>query len=141
MPAVLSDSLIDFAAKAVLGNSPTPPNLYLGLFVNNITPTAGNVLADFTECSAPGYARVSLTPGNWTGSTTLGVADYLYPTITFAITGPGTPGQTVYGHFVLDPSASVWWWAQVWTTAWVIPATVTSNPTVTLEWKDTQCSG
>lgn len=139
MPAVLSDALVDFAAQSILGLNPTWPTLYLGLFVNNVTPTAGTTYASFTECSAPGYARVALTPGNWTGGVTVGVADYFYPTITFAITGPGTPGQTVYGHWVFSPSTSTWFWAQVWTTAWVIPNPVTSNPTVTLEWKDDQC--
>lgn len=139
MPAVLMDPLVDFAAQSILGQSPTVPNLYLGLFVNNITPTAGMAYSGVTECSAPGYARVSLTPANWTGSTSLGVANYSYPTITFAITGPGSPGQTVYGHYVFDPSTSELWWVQVWATAWVIPATVTANPTVTLNWTDDQC--
>lgn len=139
MSDVLSDVAVDLVSKYILGKNPSTPSLELGLFVNNFTPTADSTIGDFLECTAPGYARIALAEADWTGSASSGVAQYAHPPVTFAITGPGVPGQTVYGHFVYDTGSAAVLWSAKWTTAWVIPAGGTTNPTVTPTWKEEEC--
>lgn len=139
MADVLTNLAIDLMAQFILGKLQPAVDLKLHLFVNNYTPVVGSTSSDFTECTAPGYAAIDLPASGWTGSTTAGVASYSHATATFAITGPGSPGQTVYGHYIEDATTGDVISAQLWSTAWVIPATVTTNPSVTPTWTDQAC--
>ena len=140
MADVLNDPLVDFMALASLGADPVPPTLRLILYVNNLAAyTHATILADLTECTAPGYAGVDLNPVNWTGGVVAGVADYLYPPITFTMTGPGGPAQTVYGQAVVNTADGVLWWGSKWTTPFAIPSGGGAVQ-VSLFWEDKVCS-
>lgn len=139
MADILNSLCIDQVSKYVLGKTVTTPSLTLGLYVNNYTPTSESLLANFTECTAPGYARIALPQSGWTGSTVLGVATYTYTTVTFSLSGPGSPAQTIYGHFILDLTSNKVWWAQLWTTPYVIPGAPTSQPSITPQWQMQMC--
>lgn len=74
----------------------------LGLFTNTPSITPTTVLADLTEATFDGYARVTLT--TW-GAAFLdpngNYADSVAPTGTFTLTGT-TVLETITGVFVLD---------------------------------------
>lgn len=109
-------------------------NLTLKLYVNNHTPVVTDTAAAYTECTATGYAAVTLTGASWTGSTTGGVADYTYPAVTFTFTAG--LGQTIFGAYLVDQAGNVE--AGLLDTAFAIPAgggTVTIN----LEEKQQAC--
>jgi len=68
-------------------------SLWLGLYLDDPEPAEAAALADLTEPSGNGYARVELLQENWT------VADDLasYPQVTFTATGAW---GNVYGYFI-----------------------------------------
>jgi len=73
---------------------------YYGLFVNNLTPTGANILADFTECTDGGYISTGrqhpvFTAAYLNGSNQ-GELDGATLTWTFSYSGGGF---TVYGYF------------------------------------------
>ncbi len=123
----------------VIQGQTVPPALALGLYVNNLAPGPTFQFPAVIECSAPGYARVPLLLGNWSGTVQNAIADFTYPPITFGITGPGNPPQTVFGHFYVDTKSNEIWWAQLWATPWVIPPVVIQNPVVYPTWLLQQC--
>lgn len=139
MADVLNNLLLDRKSKWALGIDNALPTLTVRLFVNNITPQCDDILSDYTECTAPGYAAETLTPGDWTGSTSSCVVTYNYPTITFTFTGPGVPGQTIYGHLVEDSDTGDLWWAGLWTTPYTIPP-LGGAAELTIVWSDKQCT-
>lgn len=139
MADVLTNACVDAIAQYILGKANQARSLSLGLFVNNIAFQSGTALANLTECTAPGYARMPLGAANWTGGTILGVATYTQLVQTFGITGQGNPAQTVFGHFVIDTNTNTVLWGQTWATPWVIPANPTQNPSITPQWTDQQC--
>jgi hypothetical protein len=100
-------------------------------------PNWNSVPTDFTECTAPGYAAVTLTPASWVGTVPGVTRLYTYPPFTITFTGPGSPGQTIYGHWVEDGSgAHQVIWGQLWAVPFVIPSVggaVVISPTITLK--------
>ncbi len=140
MADVLTNAAIDAIAKYILGLNTQKPSLTLGLFINNFPFADDTDLDDLVECTAPGYARIPLPAAIWQGQTVNGLASYSAGQKTFAINGPGNPGQTIFGHFVLDTVSGNLWWGANWLTPWVIPPVVGQNPSVTPNWNDYECS-
>jgi hypothetical protein len=97
----------ELAAKRML-NISTPDNVVIHLYVNNYTPVKGSVLANFTECTATGYAAVSCTAANWTVSTVSGTTEAAYPEITWTLTS----AAPIYGYYVTNADSSVVIWAE-----------------------------
>lgn len=137
MADVLNNDLIDRMAYYALGKSPPSPSLRCILYVNNYTPTVSSIQASFTKCTAPGYADVSLAGGNWTGSTTAGVATYVYPTITFTFSGNGG-GQIIYGYAIFDDTQGTVLWAGTLGTSYAIPSGGGAL-LLNLTWVDEEC--
>ena len=135
---VLNNSLIDLMAKFVLGLTNTPKSLVLHLFVSQWNMANNTVEANLVECSAPGYAAIPLTPANWVGSTVNGVANYTYPVVSFTFTGPGSPSQTIYGHWIGDSATGDVLWGLTWLSPYAIPA---SGSTIYLAptWANQSC--
>ena len=83
-------------AEIYLKNQPQNPELYLGLFINDLDetliPTAA--FSDLTEPAALSYARQVLIPINWT---TYGQVS-VYPEMEFEVSLE--PFGTVYGCFI-----------------------------------------
>ena len=72
------------------------PSYYLGLFKNTTEPAETAVLADITEQSALGYARIQLLDADWTEEATKGVFHNLQKTFTAS----GGNWGSVYGYFI-----------------------------------------
>lgn len=77
-------------------------NLYLGLYLNTDEPAEDDVLADLTEPSGDGYARIILAPAGWTED----------PQGTFKqalkiFTAVGGDWGDVYGYFICTVSSGV----------------------------------
>jgi hypothetical protein len=129
MSATWLNTGIDYVAKLFL-NLASISNLTVRLFTNNITPSVTDTAASYTECVLSGYASVTLTPGNWSGSTTSGEANYGYPTITFTF-NPYAGGTIIYGYFVTIPGL-VGVLADVFSPSYAVPAgggSLTVTPT------------
>lgn len=82
-----------------LKNQTQNPNLYLGLYTNATEPGETAALASLTEPVGNGYARIALTPADWTES----------PQATFnnlqkTFTASGGNWGNVYGCFIATSS-------------------------------------
>jgi hypothetical protein len=76
------------------------PGFTIKLFQNNIVPTPGNVLADFTEATYDGYAAQVFTV--FFGPTRYSDGSFqCFNFSTWHMTGSTTPNQ-IYGIYVLD---------------------------------------
>jgi hypothetical protein len=139
MADVLNEAAMDLLAQYIIGKQQVVLDLQLVLFVNDVVIANDTAFDELVECSAPGYARFLLAPGNWQGSTVNGLATYTYPQLTFAINGPGNPAQVVYGHVVYDATTDQILWGANWNPPWAIPPVVTQNPSLTPMWQDQQC--
>jgi hypothetical protein len=73
-----------------------------GLFQNDYTPNADTVIADLTECTFTGYARVTLTTFTAPYLTAEGKGAIQSPLANFNTASPFTVGQLAYGYFVED---------------------------------------
>jgi len=95
-------------------NNVAQESLYLDLYVNDYTPVEGSTLASFTLASGSGYVRKTLTAGNWTCATLIGVtsATYAQQGWTFA----GNAG-TVYGAVIHGATSGKVFWAERFTAA------------------------
>ncbi len=140
MADVLTDDAINYMAQFILGGPALVVQLRLGLFVNNVEFTNETEFADLVLCTAPGYAPIDLPWDHWVGGTADGMASYAYPLVSFGITGPGNPAQTVFGHVVYTKGSNVALWGQTWPNPWQIPNPTTSNPSLQPFWQDEQCS-
>jgi hypothetical protein len=80
----------------------------LHLFSNNMTPTANNVLADFTECVYSGYAPATIV---WSGAfyDINGIAVSSGGESLFAQVG--ATGDFCYGAFLTDSAGTHLLWA------------------------------
>lgn len=134
----MNNAGIDLLAKFILGLTNTPPSLVLHLFVNQWNLANNTVAANLVECTVPGYAAIPLIPANWVGSTTNGVGTYTYPVLSFTFTGPGSPAQTIYGHWIGDSVTGNVLWGFTWPNPYAIPA---SGSTIYLapSWANQQC--
>jgi len=77
----------------------------LHLYTNDKTPSYTDVIADYTEMIAPGYASISLATINWNITLDSLTNRYLanYPKQTFAFTNT----VTAYGYYLTDDSSSM----------------------------------
>lgn len=106
----MDDGLIDMyeGGDAVLSN------IKLHLFSNNHTPAVGDVLAGYTESTAPGYAAVGLgalppVPA----APVLGISYRTWLDVTFSFAGAGN----IYGYYVTDAAVTVLLWAERYSAA------------------------
>lgn len=88
----------DEVLAARMVNKSAPDDCVLRLFTNDLTPTADNVLADFTECTDGSYAAITLTGASWSVATAGSVTAALYAIQTFNFAG----SVNVYGYYVTD---------------------------------------
>jgi len=72
--------------------------LELGL-MTNVGPVESIVLADITEPTGGGYARIPLVDATWTNATAGGITTSVYPQQTFTVSGTNYTGA-VTGYFV-----------------------------------------
>lgn len=89
-------------------------NLQVGLYTNNYTPVRNSTLANFTEASFPGYARISLSAG-W-GSAYLNNNNFVeidYRNLLVYTPSSVTAGQQVYGYFIWSLTLSQIFWAEL----------------------------
>lgn len=85
---------------------------YLFLYVNNYTPVANSVFADFTLPTWVGYASKNLLRSGWQDagfSTGKGVSVYGTDPQSWTI---GNPGATVYGYGVKSLITNSMLWAE-----------------------------
>lgn len=111
-------------------NALSQGDLKLRLFVNDYTPVLTTVLADLTQCTATGYAAITLAGGTWTFATASDIVTASYAGQTFTFSGTG---QTVYGYYVTNNAGTKCLWAERIGTAYVIPGgggSLTIIPTV-----------
>jgi hypothetical protein len=79
--------------------------LRLHLYVNDITPTANDLLAQYHECTAAGYASIVLTGNLWSFviDSTSQIATASFPEQTFALTS----STSVYGYYITDQTSAL----------------------------------
>ncbi len=115
IPTAAQGSLL----KDMLGVT-VPANLTLKLFTNNITPSASDVVATYTEFTAiMGYVAKTLTKTSFTEADVSGTATAAYAAQTWTFTAGGP--VTVYGYYVVGADALLRW-AELFAT----PLTVTN---------------
>jgi hypothetical protein len=115
----LNNLTLDHIRKTV--NSGT---VKLGLLKTNLTLALTDVIATYTaqEATVSGYAPISLTNANWTGSTSAGVSAFTYPTVTWTFT-TNTAVQTIYGVFLYvdNGMTKTLFGAKMLTTPYLVP--------------------
>lgn len=91
--------------KRLLGiGGTTNGSLTLRLYENDPTIDENTVIGMLTECTAAGYAAITLTAASWAVPTTVsGQTSTSYPQQTFNFTG----AATVYGYYITDGSVLV----------------------------------
>ena len=78
------------------------------VWVNDLVPDAGTTLADLVEPSWSGYARVGLTPAQWSVPVvTDHVAESVWGTGPVEFANASGPTETVYGCAMYDPLFNV----------------------------------
>lgn len=85
----------------------------LHLYKNDYTPVEGSALANFTECTAAGYAVKTLTGANWTIATASGISEASYAEQTFNFTAT----EVVYGYYITDSGTTKVLYAERFTSA------------------------
>jgi hypothetical protein len=81
----------------------------LALYVNNRTPVITDTLANYTEASFPGYARINLTGWNTAFLNGASKAETDELVRVFTQSSVPTPQQTVYGYLVIDNVGNLAW--------------------------------
>jgi hypothetical protein len=100
-------------------------NWKLLLFVNDIVPDFGTVLADLTEATWTGYSSVILDRSTWTTPTvSAGCATSTYGTTAIIFDVGMGPVQTNFGCAYVDPSMSVLRFVQRFDDADIAPIVV-----------------
>lgn len=104
-------------AQILFGAQAVDATLYLGLYTNTTEPAETDALAQITEPSGNGYARIALSRGTWTVT-----GDYAqYAQQTFTANG-GNWGN-VYGYFIAtssDGTGKLMYVEQFTTAPWAI---------------------
>lgn len=98
--------------KRMLNYSATG-NVVLHLYANSYTPVEGSVVGNFTECSASGYAAITLTGSSWSIATSSGVTTASYAAQTFSFSA----AQVVYGYYVTNAAGTIVLWAELFASA------------------------
>ena len=83
-------------------NHTVPDNARLHLYSNEREPSDDDVLSSYTECTAAGYASMSLNGSLWTFATAAGTTTASYPTRTFTF----TTSATVNGYYMTNNAAT-----------------------------------
>ena len=83
-------------------NAKTPENFIMKLYENNITPGETDTELTFTECTAPGYAAVTLTGASWGAPTEGDPTEIVFPQHTWTFTGAG---NSQYGVFYVEETS------------------------------------
>lgn len=96
--------------KRILNFSATG-DVRIHLYSNNYTPVEGSTVANFTECSAAGYASQLLTGASWSIATSSGTSEAAYAERTFTFTAT----QVVYGYYVTNSANTIVLWAELFT--------------------------
>jgi hypothetical protein len=112
----------NFQCQGVLNENITGLNAnhYLVcLFQNNFVPTPANVLADFTEATFAGYARLS-TASAFGVSAKVIDGEYQSNSSLFTFTASGSTPQTVYGTFIADPTFTNVLYSEAFPTGYVM---------------------
>lgn len=108
-------------------------NLTLRLFTNEgYEPDEDTVLSDLTECSAAGYAAITLSSGSWSIASVGGQTTAQYPEQTFTI----TEAATIQGYFLLDASNNLILVEAFTSAPFVLPGAggqIAITPTISLE--------
>lgn len=87
----LSDYLVDIAARSIK---------QVGLYANNVTPNVNLTLANLTEASFGGYARITATPFTAIGRDPQGNSYATTPLLVFQANG-NAPSNLIYGAFLV----------------------------------------
>jgi len=89
-------------------NKVAAADVILRLYTNDYTPVEGSVLASFTECTAAGYAAITLTGADWTIATVTGTTTAEQPQKTFTLTAASTD----YGYYITNGAGTQVLWAE-----------------------------
>jgi hypothetical protein len=90
-------------------NLNSPDDVVLHLYTNDKTPAEGDVLGDYTESTATGYAAETLTGSSWSVSTTGGTTTGEYPQVTFTYEAAE---PDIYGYYVTNNAEDTLLWAE-----------------------------
>lgn len=83
-------------------------DVVLHLYVNDVTPGEGDTVSTYTECSAAGYAAITLAAADWSIATSSGVTTAEQPQKTFSL----TEASTDYGYYVTNNDGTKLLWAE-----------------------------
>lgn len=99
----MAGKLTENGASKLLGRIITTSTMYLGLYVNDYTPTINDAsdLSDYTEASFSGYSRVALSAFGSIVSDP-GLAEITHDIVNFTPSS-GASG-TAYGVLLIDSS-------------------------------------
>lgn len=136
MAVVVTTTGADYYARVILGIIGVQQYQVL-LYVNLRSPAVNDTLANYTQCTWPGYSPIVLIPAEWTGSTTNGVATYQYPLVTWAFDPSNQAQQTVYGYLVIDQGGDLLY-AEQFAAPYPISPQGGTLPLI-LQWTDEQC--
>lgn len=123
--------LVPDVGEAALLERILATDVVLHLYVNDVTPAEADVVGDYTEATAAGYAAATLTGGSWTVSTTGGTTSGAYAQQDFVI----TEATTVYGYYVTDVAGTTLLWAERFGTTAVLGSgggTISITPSIEL---------
>lgn len=109
------------------------------LFINNITPSWGTELLQLTECTWPGYQRVTLDADFWSLQALNGVAQAEYPTLTYVFDPAAQAQQTIFGYAVIGASGQQVLYLEAFPAPYPIPPAGGQLP-LSLIFVDEQCS-
>jgi hypothetical protein len=116
----LNDLIMDFK----FGSGIMGPDLWIHLFVNNMTPDCHSTSpTDMTECTDPSYTAQHSPGTDWTisdyplsGDCGKQAVSHVY-TFSFSV-----GGFTVYGMWVYDLANGRYWWVQKFDAPFLIPS-------------------
>lgn len=99
MSSVWNNNALDEALRQVINKSPpSPANLTLRIFTNNLTPANTDAVGAYAECSDGSYAGIVLTGATWALSTISGGRQATYASQTFSFSG----SNNLYGWYLTD---------------------------------------
>ena len=98
--------------KVILNVLPAE-DLVVRLYTNDVTPGDADTAASYVEASGGGYAPKTLTPADWTFSTTGdGKGQGEQPVQEWVFTGPLDGNASIYGYFVTHATSGTLLWAE-----------------------------
>lgn len=128
-----NEGKIEALKRQLYGNAGSE-NLILKLFRNNVTPTAADVAATYTEATFAGYAAMTLTSsqaaGTWAVPTvSSNLAFSTYGTDATWTIGSGT--QTIYGYYIVGASSGKCYYAEAFGAGKPLDGTGVTKDTLT----------